>query len=350
MAVKDLLRLKKNIEEDEVGITIERIDSIMRKHSYYACAELKYSAFLGLFAFSESEGVGQDILAYCLEGAPGTGKTAFAKIYQKVIEEIYGEKVTFIDYQCDPTTGKEELYEDINIKAAIKNDAENVIIPGKVTEAIIEVNKGKKVLLFLDEYDKAREETDSFLLQFLQDGKINSNQNGDMEIKPEFKHNLQVILCKNDHRENLSGPLTRRLKIVRLDYMLPEVFYLVSKERLIDKRKDDKKVHKSILDYVAAIYKISYDLNKNNKDLLNRLPSCAEMLVATNDADTLKKYDKQVSKEVIDHVILTTMFKDQDDFAAIFSELNKNEKFNKNNKEKSKSDSKPSTGATEEWA
>ena len=60
------------------------------------------------------------------------------------------------------------------------------------------VNLGKKVVLFIDEYDKAREETDAFLLQFLQSGKVNSTQHGDLEIEEKYKSNLQVILCKNN--------------------------------------------------------------------------------------------------------------------------------------------------------
>lgn len=136
-----------------------------------------------------------------MEGPPGAGKTEFAKTYTKLSNELF-KNVELVDYQCDATTGKTELFEDINISAAIRGDADNVNIPGKLIEAIKKVNSGKRVVLFIDEYDKAREETDAFLLQFLQSGKINSTQHGDLEIKDEYKGKLQVILCKNDREKN----------------------------------------------------------------------------------------------------------------------------------------------------
>ena len=152
-----------------MNLEFEQIDLLMKKYGYHASKELQYDAFLALLYFnSQNVTVGQDIYATCLEGPPGAGKSFYAETYAKLVRDIYKEEVTLIEYQCDATTGKNELYEDINISAAIKRDADNVNIPGKLVSAINEVNKGKKVVLFIDEYDKAKEETDAFLLQFLQ--------------------------------------------------------------------------------------------------------------------------------------------------------------------------------------
>lgn len=304
-------------------MNIEEINTKMKSYGYYATKELEYNAFLSLLNFEDKESsVGQDIFAVCLEGPPGAGKTEYAKIYTKLVSEMYEGSVEFIDYQCDATTGKTELFEDINISAAIKGDYENVNIPGKLVDAIKKVNCGKKVILFIDEYDKAREETDAFLLQFLQSGKINSTQHGDLEIKENFKKNLQLIICKNDFRESLSGPLSRRIRIIRLDYMHPNNFYSVARRVLITDR--NKAVDEGIINLISLIYNEAYE----KRELYNRLPSCSEMLIAAVDADNLIKY-ANAKKNIVYKSIFQNMFKDEDDINT-FDQISK--KDNEENK------------------
>ena len=288
-------------------ITIEELKSKIEETGYIATEELIYETFNALCLFNDSEiSPGQDIFAICLEGPPGAGKTEFAKVYTKISNKLFNGNVEMVDYQCDATTGKTELFEDINISAAIRGDADNVNIPGKLVEAIKKVNTGKKVILFIDEYDKAREETDAFMLQFLQSGKINSTQHGDMEVKEEYKGNLQVILCKNDMREELSGPLSRRIRIIRLDYMEPATFYKVANRVLVDNRID--KVNDGLLNLVSLMYQNAY----GKRDLFDRLPSCSEMLIALEDADRLLKR-ANAPKYIIYNTIIKNMFKSPDD-------------------------------------
>ena len=288
-------------------INIEELKSKIEETGYIATEELIYETFNALCLFNDSEvSPGQDIFAICLEGPPGAGKTEFAKVYTKISNKLFDNNVEMVDYQCDATTGKTELFEDINISAAIRGDADNVNIPGKLVEAIKKVNTGKKVILFIDEYDKAREETDAFMLQFLQSGKINSTQHGDMEVKEEYKGNLQVILCKNDMREELSGPLSRRIRIIRLDYMEPSTFYKVANRVLVENKED--KVNDGLLNLVTLMYQNAYD----KRDLFDRLPSCSEMLIALEDADRLLKR-ANAPKYIIYNTIIKNMFKSPDD-------------------------------------
>lgn len=298
-------------------VTIDELKKKIEETGYIATEELIYDTFIALSMFNDgSINPGQDIYAICLEGPPGAGKTEFAKTYTKLSNKMFDGNVELVDYQCDATTGKTELFEDINISAAIRGDADNVNIPGKLVEAINKVNSGKKVVLFIDEYDKAREETDAFLLQFLQSGKINSTQHGDLEVKDEYKSNLQVILCKNDMREELSGPLSRRIRIIRLDYMEPTTFYQVAHRTLVENKED--KVNDGLLNLVALMYQKAY----NSKEMFNRLPSCSEMLIALEDADRLMKRT-DAPQYIIYQTIIKNMFKSSDDIKTFESGLDK---------------------------
>lgn len=293
-------------------ISFEKIKELMEKYNYFAEDELIWQTYININKFLNGGQVGQNVHAICLEGPPGSGKTEYAKIYRNVLKDILGEDVELITYQCDSTTGKAELFEEIRVAAAIAGNPDEVIIAGKLVEAIDSVNNGKKVILFLDEYDKAREETDAFLLQFLQEGKINTTQRGDVEILPENLGNIHVILCKNQMRDELSGPLERRVKIIRLTEMKPTVFYEVAQRQLPNANPD-------ILNAVSVLYGKLYD----NKDEFARIPSCSELLMAIQDACTLIK--AKAPREYICSAIISNILKNPNDIETFKFMLSKDE-------------------------
>ena len=104
---------------------------------YYATEELLYDTYNALYMIDEEEKqTGQDIYAICLEGPPGAGKTAFAKTYTEICKKMVDDKTEMISYQCDATTGKSELFEDINVSDllnnAIKGEVNNSNIAKKI--------------------------------------------------------------------------------------------------------------------------------------------------------------------------------------------------------------------------
>lgn len=297
-------------------IDYEKLVELVKEKGYYATDKLLRYTYLSLLSFDKtSVSPGQDIRAICLQGPPGSGKTEYANTYAKLASSIYSTNVCLVGYQCDPTTGKSELYEDINISAVAARDIDKINVPGKIVEAIKKVNEGKKVVLFIDEYDKARPETDSFLLQFLQSGKINTTQHGDLEIKEEYKNNLQVIICMNDFRETLSGPLNRRLKKIRLNYMEPNVFYELANNKL-QKEKNPDKVIDSLIKLVTSFYNYAY----KNVSYFDRIPSVSEMLDAIVDGADLIYYADTPMSMVVE-IILEEMFKEEDDLNTFIKKV-----------------------------
>lgn len=286
-------------------INFNSIKELMKSKNYIATDKLVWDTIKSIKRIQEGNQKGQDLYSICLEGPPGAGKSFYVKTYKKILKEVFNEDIEMVEYSCDSTTGKTDLYEDIRVSAAITGNPEDVIISGKLVEAIEKVNTGKKVIILLDEFEKSRRETDSFMFQFLQDGKVITSQKGTLEIKPEYKKNLQVFLCKNDERE-LSPPLLRRNHIIRLETMKPEDFHETIKINLPDSDED-------IVNVVSLLYEKMY----GKMDEFAKFPSCSEGLLAIQDACTLLEMDAPA--EVIYADILSNMLKHPDDIETFMS-------------------------------
>lgn len=257
----------------------ENIEKMLLETGYFPTEDLIWKATLFVNKLvMQSQSKGQAVSALCLDGPPGSGKTEFVIKYKEVAEKCLKEKINFIQYQCNTTTGREDLFEEINIKAVVQNDAENVILRGKLIDAIEKLNNGEKVILFLDEFDKAKEETDDFLLSFLQSGQVFSTQLGTVEVDRKYLGNLQVFVVKNDKRERLTGPLESRLDYVHLSEMSPEIMHKVLMRAY---GKQDEKLVK--------LCSILYEVQYQNKEKLEKVTSCRECLVSVRNCLDLMK-------------------------------------------------------------
>lgn len=300
-------------------ISYDKVSKFFDSNDYVSSELLKYYTLRGINLINESTvGNGQDIYAICLDGPPGAGKSLYAKLYAQMVSELLKVKVELISYQCDDSTSKIELFEDINVGAAVAGKEEKVNIPGVIARSILAVNKGKKVILFIDEYDKSREQVDSLFLQFLQDGRINTNQFGDLAIKDEYKGNIQVIFCKNDFRTELTGPLTRRIRKVELKIIKPHDFMSLAIKKYVNKNNKDTLM--PIIELVSLVYESVYD-----KEDYTRLPATSEMYGAIEDILFLNQVN--APSHIVYTVLIEDLFKNEDDrelFKSTVDEIDNN--------------------------
>lgn len=260
------------------------------------------------------------VAAILLEGDPGSGKTYLSEIFSYFLR--LENDTEYIYTQCVEETNSDRLIATYNVPAIVKGDADKSIAQGILTKSINLSNMGKKVVLAIDELDKAREVLDSYFLDFLQSGKIETSDNEILSLTEEGRKNLYVIFAKNNER-NLLDALLRRCSVIKLPPMPPVLAYKTLLKKF-ENNKHDAKFLKFICKVYEAIYNEQMD---SNEELLSRLPSLQELTTAiTSDNELyengisstrrikslIRKLGKDSeSREIITN-ILTKKFKYQD--------------------------------------
>ena len=159
--------------------------------------------------------------AFLLQGPAGVGKTQLTYLISRWLNAQY------IFYQVSYSSSEEELlYKYIpseETKSGIK------ITLGPIPRALI-ASKTGKVVLVLDEIDKARPSTDALLLDVLQNSRASLYLDEQEQLVEGNPENLIIFMTSNAMRE-LSEPLMRRvITITLLPLPTPKVFALLSKK------------------------------------------------------------------------------------------------------------------------
>ena len=147
----------------------------------------------------------KNIPTLLLKGKSGAGKTFLAETFSKMINA--DEKFV----QCFPRMGTENFQYDVDIESVMKQNPDKAIKPGILLQAL-EKSKERPVVLVIDELDKTRPDVDSFLLDFLENGRLTTGT--DTYIKGEYP--IYTFITSNDKRE-IDDALLNRSKIVEVD-------------------------------------------------------------------------------------------------------------------------------------
>ena len=168
---------------------------------YKAGRELRI-ALAGMFARQGG------IPAVLLEGPPGAGKSAAA---EAVAEALGGP---FFVYQFHAWADSDELFQGVDVQAAVAGDAAHVRQPGILARvAAASQESDTPVVLLLDEIDKAPERAEYLLLDWLQSGRVPVQPGVMMETRMD---RVLVFITSNAIRE-LSDATLRRVRRVWLN-------------------------------------------------------------------------------------------------------------------------------------
>ncbi len=141
---------------------------------------------------------------FLLEGPAGTGKTYLTK----TVAEHLGAEYIFV--QAYPGMRFEELRAEFVPDPSAPSGIG--LVKGVLVRAV-EKSQNGPVVLVIDEFDKTIVSADSYLLDFLQNGRISFRE----DLLVANKDNLVVFLTSNGFRD-FSEPLLRRVVRIKFDH------------------------------------------------------------------------------------------------------------------------------------
>jgi MoxR-like ATPase len=278
-------------------LTIEDLKKIFEKANYVADDNILFSVYLALK-------LKKPLL---IEGEPGCGKTEIAKVLSQ------GLNTELIRLQCyEGLTASETIYEwdymrqliEIKIRENSKNPeelenyifSERFLLKRPLLKAILHEGQIPPVLL-IDEIDRADEEFEGFLLEFLAEFQVTIPEIGTFKAKQE-----PIVIITSNRTRELGDGLRRRCLYLYIGYPSYE------KELKIIKLKVpnlNEKVSEQIVRVVSRIRQMENILKK---------PGISETLDfsrAINEA-RIEKLDSSNIK-----MFLGCLAKNPDDFSTL---------------------------------
>ena len=188
---------------------IQETQSRLKELGYFASEDLAKIVLLFEAAGKRDK---KSIPTLLLQGKSGAGKTFLAETFSQMI----GADEKFV--QCFPRMGTENFQYDVNIEGVMKQDADSSIKAGILLQALQQSQKSP-VVLVIDELDKARPEVDSFLLDFLENGRLTTGT--DTYEKGKFP--IYTFITSNNKRE-IDEALINRSKRVEIPRPSKDLF------------------------------------------------------------------------------------------------------------------------------
>ena len=254
--------------------------------------------------------INKGVATILLEGDPGSGKTFLSEVFSSFLGQD-GDETEYIYTQCVEETNSDRLISTYNVPAIVKGDGDKAIAEGILARAINLANSSTRVVLTVDELDKARDALDSYFLNFIQSGKIETSDNQILSLTKSGRENLYFVIAKNNER-NLIDALLRRCTVIELPPMPPILAYKTLVKKFADYPHDPK-----FLRFISKVYESIYNEQMaSNGELLTRLPALQELILAVssdnilymsgeNSTRRIKKLIRNLGKDVETRDIIT---------------------------------------------
>mgnify|MGYP000864316917 FL=1 len=167
------------------------------------------------------------ILRVVLFGEPGAGKTSFAKYLATELEAELIFAPCYDGVAADQLVYNWDLGTLVDAMTDEETKGREAMKDGYLLQALRKSNEHKVVLL-IDEVDKAKPSVDTFLLSYMQECMLNDPLTG---VVKGNKNNLFVVLTSNKRRE-LEDALDRRISMIR-EFTFPEKDELIKQVKMM---------------------------------------------------------------------------------------------------------------------
>lgn len=210
-------------------ISVEETQKALEAHRYIADKGLSVAVFLALK-------LGRPLL---LEGEPGVGKTEIVKVLSEVLStrlirlQCYeGLDISSAVYEWDYAR---QMMQIRLLEASGERDQEKVrhevfsqefLLKRPLLQALESTN-GKAPVLLIDELDRADEEFEAFLLEFLSDWQITVPEVGTLKAQQP-----PVVVITSNRTREIHDALKRRCMYYWIDYPSFEKEYRIVQEKV----------------------------------------------------------------------------------------------------------------------
>lgn len=280
------IKPKKEIED-----LVKYVKNFFEKKGYKASEEIIYETLNLIERIRNPEFFHDDeyaLISKFLMGEPGTGKTQYVKLYIELLKEIFGEdKVIEYRMDFDPDSGKEQLVEGINFREAVAQHSEKVDVEKPLFQALKEAEKGEKIVIFhAGEYDKADKKIDGVMLAPLDEGRLQTDQLGTVQIPKEKRNIIQFFLTANRNPDReYSNEFLRRVEFFEFEVLSP----IYVREILMGIFKEENE--RTIVNIVILLYEALYKNFTEEKEefVIKKMPSISECIKTIDDLKLLIK-------------------------------------------------------------
>ncbi|MDO4283510.1 MAG: AAA family ATPase [Clostridia bacterium] len=191
-------------------ISVDEVKKRFKEKNYYLDDDMaeKIAVYYNVGVNDIQSGVE----AMKLSGVAGGGKTSLSEVFAEVFET---EKFVL---QCTDGMGLDNFQLTTNLEGVMKKDSQEALKKGILLRAI-EASQERPVTLLIDELDKTTPDVDSFLLDFIEKGRVSLGT--EEYIKGDFP--IYLMFTSNNKRK-ISEPLESRSRDVEVPRLKKELF------------------------------------------------------------------------------------------------------------------------------